>query len=74
MTCQLAGFLVSGLHAHLLRLLSSGLTLVFCGWSKLAEGEDKAHAFLSHWLYGKCFIDREEFQGSWGGQKSKMSP
>lgn len=62
------------------RLLSSGLTLVFCwlsvggvGWQRWGQGPGLL-AFLSHWLYGKWFIGGEAFQGRKGGQGSKISP
>ena len=52
MTCQLEELLADACSSAQAPFFWAKLSfpLAFCGWSRLAEGEDKAQAFLSHWL------------------------
>lgn len=64
--------------AHLLQAPFCGANLcfllAFCGWSGLAEGENKAQAYLFHWLYGRWFAGWRSIPRRKGGQGSKIHP
>lgn len=64
--------------AHLLQAPFCGANLcfllAFCGWSGLAEGENKAQAYLFHWLYGRWFAGWRSIPRRKGGQGSKIPP
>lgn len=64
--------------AHLLQAPFCGANLcfllAFCEWSGLAEGENKAQAYLFHWLYGRWLVGWRSIPWRKGGQGSKTRP